>query len=457
VFKNKLDEGFTLVKLSEEKTAYFEVKGKQKTLIIGIGKFKDITQRKSFLVVRRVIAEARKYRLKNIGIDFKDFKFKHLKIKDADLGELIGANMTMANYEFVNFKKEPKEGWDFIEDLIVMNTNDLIAKAFKKGQIIGVEVNNCRDLANMPAGDMTPEILTEEAKLVSKGTKVNVKALDVDDMKILKMGGVLGVGQGSKNEPRFIILEYYGTKKTEKPILLVGKGVTYDTGGINLKPSQGGLLNEMHMDMAGGAAVIHTVITASLLKIKKNVIGLVPAVENMPSGSSYKPSDVLRSMSGQTIEVINTDAEGRIILADALTYAEKYKPKLVIDIATLTGAAIAGLGQKAMAIFTKDEKIEKKMRDLGEETGDYMWPLPLWEEYEEDIKGTFGDWANLGKIPSFAGAITAAMFLYQFAKNYPWVHLDIAPTMTTIEGQYLAKGASGSPVKLLVKLLETFK
>ena len=210
----------------------------------------------------------------------------------------------------------------------------------------------------------------------------------------------------------------------------------------------------MHMDMSGGAAVIHTIALAARLKIKKNIVGLVPAVENMPSGSSYRPGDILRTMSGKTIEVLNTDAEGRIILADALTYAKKYNPRLVVDVATLTGAAMAALGQRASAIFSRDEKLLRNFAAFGEQSGDYVWPLPLWDEYESEIKGTFGDVANIGKT-RYGGAITGAMFLYQFAKdlNCPWVHIDIAPRMTAVEGEYLSKGAAGAPIRLLIKFL----
>src|SRR3989338_4656923 len=275
-------------------------------------------------------------------------------------------------------------------------------------------------------------------------------------MKKLGMGGVLGVASGSTEEPRFIVMEYkpaspLSVRGTEGVIVLVGKGVTFDSGGLNIKPSDH--IYEMHMDMSGGAAVIHAIAAAAKLGIKRNIVGLIPAVENMPSGSRYHPGDVLKTMSGQTIEVLNTDAEGRVILADALTYAEQYKPKLVVDVATLTGAAKVALGQQASAIFSKDEKILKQVQELGEQSGDYVWPLPLWDEYEQEIKGTFGDWANIGKKRGSGGAIDGAIFLYQFAKKYPWLHIDMAPRMTANDSEYLAKGAAGAPVRLLIKLL----
>jgi leucyl aminopeptidase len=261
---------------------------------------------------------------------------------------------------------------------------------------------------------------------------------------------VLGVGRGSDEQPKFIILEYMSGRKGAKPIVLVGKGVTFDTGGINLKPETA--MDDMKMDMSGGAAVLRAFSAAVRLGVKRNIVALVPAVENMPSGSSYRPGDIIRSMSGKTIEVDNTDAEGRIILADALTYAKRYDPAFVVDVATLTGAALVALGQSASALFTADEEMERKFRDWGEESGDLVWPLPLWEEYGEDIKGTFGDIRNLGKT-RWGGTITAATFLKQFADGYPWAHIDMASRMTAIEGEHLAKGAAGAPVRLLVRML----
>ncbi|HEX9664762.1 MAG TPA: M17 family metallopeptidase, partial [Patescibacteria group bacterium] len=255
-------------------------------------------------------------------------------------------------------------------------------------------------------------------------------------------------------EPRFIVMEYDGGDSKEKPLVLIGKGITFDTGGLNLKPSDG--IYQMHLDMSGGAAVLYSVLLAARLKLKKNIVGLIPAAENMISGSSYRPGDILKTMSGKTVEVLNTDAEGRLVLADALTYAGKfYKPRLVISVATLTGAALVALGQYASAIFSKDESLLKLLRNLGEKSGDYVWPLPLWEEFEKEMKGTFADLNNLGKS-KYGGASQGAAFLAHFAKKYPWLHIDIAPRMTAGEGEYLAKGAVGAPVRLLIRFLETY-
>jgi leucyl aminopeptidase len=273
-------------------------------------------------------------------------------------------------------------------------------------------------------------------------------------MKKLGMGGILGVSRGSSENPKFIILEYFSEKK-EKPIVLIGKGITFDTGGLNVKPEN--FMNEMHLDMTGGAAVAHAMIIAAKLGIKKKIIGLIPAMENMPSGESYRPGDILKTISGMTIEVANTDAEGRIILADAHGYAEKYNPRLVINIATLTGAAGVALGERASALFSKEKKLADKIFDLAEESGDYVWPMPLWEEYKNDIKGNFGDVSNLRSVgdPRYGGAIHAAVFLAEFAKKFPhWAHLDIGPRDTLNPDELLAKGASGVGVRLLVKILE---
>ena len=431
------------------------------TLTLVIDAVKPMTRRLLILLARRVVREAMDKRYRTIVIDFKQFRFPEVAIADQELAELLAVNFSMAHFEFRDTLAPPPEGFAEIDAITLVNVPAQARQGIERGMIVGVEVNRSRHIATMPGGEMTPEILAAHAKQAVKGLPVKVTVLGEAQMKRLKMGGVLGVGQGSDAKSCFIILEYFGADKKKKPaspsggpVVLIGKGVTFDTGGINLKPGDAAL--GMNMDMSGGAAVIHTLAAAARLKLKKNIIALVPAVENMPSGSSYRPGDVLRSMSGKTIEVLNTDAEGRIILADALTYALRYKPALVVDVATLTGAAMVALGERATAIFTQDETLEQTFRHLGEESGDYVWPLPLWDEYDAEIKGTFGDVANVGKT-RWGGAITAAVFLKQFvAGAYPWVHLDIAPRMTTLPDEFLAKGSAGAPVRLLVKLLEKF-
>ena len=461
------------IKLSRENVVYWQKKGAlglrfekegkdgvvkdqagKQSLIFVIGESAKMTRRRLMLLARRIIREALEKKYEMVVLDFKQFSFPNVQISEQDLSELLTINFHMAEFSFRDFLSEPKEGWPKAMTVVLVNAGSKeIRKGIDHGTIIGEEVNHSRHIANMPGGEMTPAILAEHAKRAIRGLPIKERVLGEQEMRRLKMEGILGVGQGSDAESKFIILEYFGAEKKEKPVVLVGKGVTFDTGGINLKSSD--FILGMNMDMSGGAAVIHALVAAARLGLKKNIVVLIPAVENMPSGKSYRPGDVLRSMSGKTIEVLNTDAEGRIILADALHYAKRYKPSLVIDVATLTGAAIGALGERATALFTQDEKLEEKLRRLGEESGDYVWPLPLWDEYDAEIKGTFGDVANLGST-RWGGAITAAAFLKQFVDGaYPWAHLDIAPRMVALPDEFLAKGSVGAPVRLLVRLLRS--
>lgn len=435
----------------------------REVMLIGVPERTTWNHRKAMLAARRVVWFAKRERVKRIAVDLDDFS--SIESKDRGmLAETVAAQFTLANFEFTEYKTSVPDGWSFVEEIAVfsLKPSAAIERGVAVGTIIGEETNKARTLANTPGGDMTPQKLAEAAAKAGEASGFKVTVFDEKEIEKLKMGGILGVSKGSAERPRFIVMEYLKGGKNERPIVLVGKGVTFDTGGLNLKPRDG--IYEMHMDMSGGAAVIHVLAALARMKVKKNVIGLVPAVENMPSGSSYRPGDVLKSMSGKTIEVLDTDAEGRIILADALTYAKRYEPRLVVDIATLTGAAMVALGQRASALFTTDHRLEERFRAAGEHTGDFVWPLPLWEEYEEEIKGTFGDLANMGKT-RYGGAITAAVFLWQFIKssratrdtkqgverNIPWVHLDIAPRMTTTEGSFLAKGAAGAGMGVLIE------
>ncbi len=434
--------------------------GGVKTLYLKCDEVEKMNLRKLFLLVRKMIILAKSTKIEKLAFSFSDFRFKNTKLSDTELGEIIGSQLDFANYEFNEYKTVPKEGFSLIQEIFIIGTSKEIQKAILKGNIIADEVNKTRSLGNTPGGDMTPQVLAKKAKEAVKDLPVKVTVLGEKEMERLNMRAILSVGRGSDEESKFIIMEYWGGKKEEKPIVLVGKGVTFDTGGINLKPS--GSLVGMNMDMSGGAAVIHSLALVAKMKLKRNVIGLIPAVENMASGKSYHPGDVIRSMSGKTIEILNTDAEGRVILADALTYAGKYDGEVVIDIATLTGAAAVALGERASAIFTNDDKLAKDLEEIGEKTGDYIWHLPMWEEYENEIKGTFGDFTNIhNKDSRYGGAIYGAIFLYQFIKDEKknekapkWVHLDIAPRMTSMSGENLAVGALGTPVRLLYKFIE---
>jgi leucyl aminopeptidase len=427
------------------------------TLEIGVNAA-ELNRRKFIILCRTIVNAAKTYKIKKIAIQaggagkvFKNLK----KYAPEELARLAAENFEMADFEFNHFKTKPKEGWGRVEEIFLYGAfSSTIEKAFKKGQKIGRAVNACRVLANTPGGDMTPTVLAKAAKAAVKGLPVRVTTLRVKEMKKLGMGAVLGVAKGSSEIPTFTILEYKGSKGA--PVVLVGKGVTFDSGGLNLKPSSG--IYEMHMDMSGAAAVIHAVALAARFKLKTSVIGLIPAVENMPGNNALRPGDILKSLSGKTIEVLDTDAEGRLILADALTYAKRFKPAVIIDIATLTGAAMVALGEHASAVLTRDDALAEKVSESGETSGDYVWRLPLWDEYESRVKGEFADLKNVpgGSTSRLGGAIDGGMFLWQFAKELecPWAHLDIAPRMTSAPGDELAKGAAGTPVRLLLRFIE---
>ena len=453
-------KGYVRIRITEKARG---VKGSVKengeeTLEIGAGRPAEMSRRKFILLCRSIVQAAKAHAFKKIAIQFDNTPelFKNLKgISPEDISQMAAENFEMADFEFNIFKTKPKEGWHTVEEILLYGKSSAtIEKAVRKGQEIGKAVNACRTLANMPGGDITPTTLAKAAKAAIKGLPVKVTTLSAKDMKKLGMLALLGVAKGSTEEPTFTILEYKGGKGS--PIVLAGKGVTFDSGGLNLKPSNG--MYEMHMDMSGAASVIHAVALAARLKIKQSVIGLLPAVENMPGNNAYRPGDILKSLSGKTIEVLDTDAEGRIILADALTYAKRFKPSVVIDVATLTGAAISALGLHASAVLTRDDALAQQISDAGEASGDYVWRLPLWDEYEERVKGEFADIKNVpgGSTSRYGGTIDGGMFLWQFAKELecPWAHLDIAPRMTSAPGDELAKGAAGAPVRLLLRFIE---
>lgn len=355
-------------------------------------------------------------------------------------------------YRFDMFKSE-KEPANTIKELIV-NIDDTSSQkaceaALKQGIAIANAATLTKNLANTPSNICTPTFLADQAKAVGKSyPALKVKVLDEPEMKKLGMGALLAVSQGSAEDAKFIVIEYNGSKKQQAPTVLIGKGITFDTGGNSLKPADN--MVGMKYDMCGAATVLGTMQAIAELKLPVHVAGIMAAVENMPGGTAYKPEDILTSMSGQTIEVISTDAEGRLILADALTYAERYKPAAVIDIATLTGAAVIALGFHTTALLTNHQPLADDLLKAGIESNDRAWQLPLFDEYQEQIKSPFADIANTGGRS--AGTITAACFLSRFAKKFHWAHLDVAGTAAMMSGTS-ERMATGRPVPMLVQYL----
>ena len=433
---------------------------------IGAGKWKTMTARKFITFVRTVVQAAKRHQIEHLAIQAPVAMLPTI-LKEHDSAWILSTlaeNLTLGAYEFTKYKSTKSKKKELLEVLVCGGLTPAEKKAFKRGLIVGQAANTARDIANTTAEDMTPTQLGKVALKAVSGTNVSVKVLGEKELQKLKMGLLLAVGAGTVHETKLIVMEYWGAgkpsksekSKSKQPIVFIGKGITYDTGGLNIKPS--GHMHDMHMDMSGGSSVIGTVTAAAKLGLKKNIIGIIPAAENAVSDRAMRAGDIITAMNKKTVEVIHTDAEGRMVLADALTYSERYNPKVIIDIATLTGAALVALGQHASAIMTKHVNLETQLRELGEVSGDYVWPLPLWDEYQAHIKSTRADLTNIAaNFSRFGGAIEGGAFLANFApKKVPWAHIDMAPRMEAIASDKLAKGSTGEPVRLLVRFAETY-
>jgi leucyl aminopeptidase len=319
-------------------------------------------------------------------------------------------------------------------------------RGLREGRAIGEGMSLARDLGNLPGNICTPSYLAEQSARLARDWKMTVQVLEEKDMRKLGMGALLSVAKGSRQPPKLIVLQHNGGRAKERPVVLVGKGITFDTGGISLKP--GAEMDEMKFDMCGAASVIGTMRAVAEMRLPLNVVGIIPAAENMPDGLASKPGDIVTTMSGQTVEILNTDAEGRLVLCDALTYSERFSPETVIDVATLTGACIIALGHVCSGLFSNKDELAREILDAGEESWDRAWNLPLWDDYQEQLKSNFADFANIGGRA--AGSVTAACFLSRFTKKVDWAHLDIAGTAWH-SGKN--KGATGRPIPLLTSFL----
>jgi len=377
-------------------------------------------------------------------------------IELSETAQAVVEGMVLALYRFDKFKTEENDRRD-VTSVTLLANNQERAKAVRQGaeigRILGESANLARSLINHPSNEMTPTILAEQARQMAKDCHLKCEVLDRKDMEKLGMGLLLGVAQGSEEPPKFIILEHRGGKRGQGNLVFVGKGITFDSGGISIKPADG--MERMKYDMSGGAAVIGALRATALLRVPQNVIGLIPATENLPSGKATKPGDVHRAMNGKTAEIINTDAEGRLILGDALAYAARYKPVACVDLATLTGACIVALGHEAIGMMgnAEGEELMDRLRRAGMRTGERVWQLPLWDEYLEHIKSDVADVKNVG-MGRAAGTIAGAAFLIKFVDGYPWVHLDIAGTAWADREQpYKPKGGTGVGVRLLTQMV----
>jgi leucyl aminopeptidase len=424
----------------------------ERLLLVGCGKEKELKDRS----YRQVVQAAAKALL---GTKSKDAlcTLAELPLPERELDWKVRQAIEAlghANYRFDQLKSEKKE-----EDKSVLRKvcfphttrgeGALIKLGILQGRAINDGIDLTKELANLPGNICTPSYLADQARHLSRQHKnIKTSVLDEKQMEKLGMGALLSVARGSRQPARLIVMEYKGTtaKNKQKPVVLVGKGLTFDAGGISLKPAAA--MDEMKYDMCGGASVFGTLKAIAEMELPINVVGVVPSSENLPDGDANKPGDIVTSMSGQTIEILNTDAEGRLILCDALTYAKKFDPAIVIDIATLTGACIIALGSQAAGLLANDEELAEKLLECGQKSGDRAWRLPLWEEYDEQLKSPFADMANIGGRE--AGTITAACFLSRYTKDFKWAHLDIAGTAWKSGAD---KGATGRPVPLLTQYL----
>ena len=419
--------------------------------LVGLGRKSELTLEKIRNAFARVMQNLRGLNVKEAAT-VMDWNLLHGHKEKIIAAVAEGA--ILGQYQYTPYKTV---GRDELKDMrlleIVAASRDysVVLDEVKKTNIITNAVYFARDLISAPANEMTPSIMAEHAMKIAKRKNVSCRVLDKGKMKVLGMNALLGVAAGSHQPPKLIILEYTGGKKGDAPIVLVGKGLTFDSGGISIKPAE--KMDEMKPDMSGGAAVMATIMAVADLKLPINIVGIVPATENMSGGGALKPGDILRSYSGQTIEVLNTDAEGRLILADALFYASKYKPAAIIDIATLTGGCVVALGEDVIGMLGTDDQIKKELNQAAKMTGELVWELPLWDSYSELINSDIADYKNsAGRL---ASPITAAAFLSKFVGGCPWVHLDIAgPAWTSKDKAYIPKGASGVTVRLLCEYLQ---
>jgi len=418
--------------------------GAKRLVLVGVGKadsFDALAQNDAFVGLGKT--------LKRLPITEATIDVASLSRGDQGTQERLGYGLVWADYEYTTTKPKPTDADSKVLETLKLVGEDSDKEHITTGMTIGHGANLTRELGNLPGNTCTPRYLADQAvHLADRYSKLSCEVFDEDTLEGIGMHCLLSVSRGSEEPARFIILNYQGAKDPNaKPKVLVGKGVTFDTGGISLKPGAG--MDEMKFDMCGAATVMGCMQSICEMGLEANVIGVIAAVENMPSGRATKPGDVVKTLAGKTVEILNTDAEGRLVLCDALTYVERFNPEAVVDIATLTGACLVALGKHNTGLLSTDDALADELFAIGKASGDPCWRLPIEAPYQKLLDSNFADIANIGGRD--AGTITAACFLSRFTENYRWAHLDIAGTAWFSGGK--AKGASGRPVPLLVNWL----
>ncbi|HYY85996.1 MAG TPA: leucyl aminopeptidase [Nitrososphaeraceae archaeon] len=419
----------------------------KRVLLLGMGDKKKSEPEKTRNLTGKVVNKSKELATDEfVIIPFKSIDNEHVSA--------MVEGIKLSDYSFRNYKKD--EDSTDLNQVRILTSKDLpaIQSIIKSASVLSDAVIFTRDISNLPPNDCSPKVLASFSEKLSVNSKIKVRVIGKDEMRTYGFGGILAVGRGSSSAPNLIVIEYLGSTKNDKPIVVVGKAVTFDTGGISIKPSE--KMEEMKYDKCGGCNVIGIMKAISDLDLKTNVIGIIPAVENMPSGDSYRPGDIIRMYNNKTVEVLNTDAEGRIILGDALAFAVKtFAPQSIIDMATLTGAAIIALGSNVAALMGNNRELVTKILEYSSQTGEKIWELPLFDDYKEQLKSSNADIKNIGGRAG--GAITAAAFLSFFVDDIPWAHLDIAGTAWNQEGTkektYNPKGATGFGIRTIVKFI----
>jgi leucyl aminopeptidase len=418
----------------------------ERVLLVGLGAEADLREREFRDAARAAVKAAQETGAGSATLCFTEIRAGRRDAAWKARQVALVAAECAYRFDSMKSKKSEPRPLANIELLTAARDASAAARGLREGSAVAKGMSLAKDLGNLPGNVCTPAFLAEQARKIAREWKLGVEVLERKDMEKLGMGSLLSVAQGSRQPPKLIVLNYSGGAKAAKPVVLVGKGVTFDTGGISLKP--GAEMDEMKFDMCGAASVLGALRACAEMKLRLNVVGIIPTTENMPGGAATKPGDIVTSMSGQTIEVLNTDAEGRLILCDALTYAERFEPAAVVDIATLTGACVIALGHVASGLFSNKEALARELLAAGEDACDRAWHMPLWDDYQEQLKSNFADMANIGGRP--AGSVTAACFLSRFAKKFDWAHLDIAGTAWKSGKE---KGSTGRPVALLTGFL----